>query len=461
MSNYNSSTHNDKPNLYDKYKKQIHAIGGLVLAGGATALLFSRYKTSRSHEWLVRTGLMVNDIQIGKKFFQFPFQNIDRINMSPASFKFSVNAMSKEKMEFNFPAVFTIGPKNEEASLMKFSRYLLNQEPDQTSSLIRGIIEGETRSLAANQPIEEIFAARASFKDDIVLSVQKQLEQYGLEIYNANVEELKDSETSNYFKSLSQRIKAEAENLAKVQVAEQNKKGDVGSKEREGETRQQVATIESAAALVENTKQQEIIKSKAELEKTRAEQDLIIKQAKIRSEQEALALKMDLEKTVEAKRLEMETERQRAEELSKSRVQAEKAIKDAEGEANAQRIRAEAMLFAKQKEAEGVQALYEAQARGLQQVVGAFGGDSRALLSYTMLEKGVYEKLAQANADAIKGLNPKITVWSGEADKSMDTIKQLGKGLIPMLDTIHEQTGYKLPEWIINKDTNDTKTTSC
>lgn len=451
MSYYNSNS-NKEPSFYEKYKKEIQSIGGLIVAGGATALLFSRYKTSRSHEWLVRTGLLVNDIQIGKKFFQFPFQNIDRINMSPASFKFSVNAMSKEKMEFNFPAVFTIGPKNEEASLMKFSRYLLNQDPEQTSGLIRGIIEGETRSLAANQPIEEIFAARASFKDDIVQSVQKQLEQYGLEIYNANVEELKDSETSNYFKSLSQRIKAEAENLAKVQVAEQNKKGDVGSKEREGETRQQVATIESAAALVENTKQQEIIRSKAELEKTRAEQDLIIKQAKIRSEQEALALKMELERNVEAKRLEMETERQRAEELSKSRVQAEKVIKDAEGEANAQRIKAEAMLYAKQKEAEGVQALYEAQARGLQQVVNSFGGDSRALLSYTMLEKGIYEKLAQANADAIKGLNPKITVWTGDADKSMDTIKQLGKGLIPMLDTIHEQTGYKLPEWVVKKD---------
>ncbi len=453
MSYYNRFNQNNEEPENSKIKKSVEiTFKGILLAGVGTYLFFKRYKTSRSHEWLVRTGLFVNDIQIGKKFFQFPFQNIDRINMSPNSFRFSVNAMSKEKMEFNFPAVFTIGPKNDKDSLIKYSRYLLNQNSEQNSNLVRGIIEGETRSLAANQSIEEIFSARTAFKDDIVISVQKQLEPYGLEIYNANIEELKDSEKSNYFKSLSQRIKAEAENIAKVQVAEQNKKGDIGSKEREGETRQQLAIIESATAEVENTKQEEIIKSKAALEKTRAEQDLIIKQANIRSEQEALALKMDLEKTVEAKRLEMETERHRAEELSKARVQAEKSVKDAEGEANAQRIRAEALLFAKQKEAEGIQALYEAQARGLQQVVGAFGDDSRALLSYTMLEKGVYEKLAQANADAIKGLNPKITVWSGDADKSMDTIKQLGKGLIPMLDTIHDQTGYKLPEWMINKE---------
>ena len=222
----------DKEGNLKKYSTEIKTGLGVLALGGLSACLFMRYKTSRSHEWLVRTGFLVNDIQIGKKFFQLPFQNIDKIDMSPSSFKFSVNAMSKEKMEFNFPAVFTIGPKNDNESLTKFSRYLLNQDYDETTGLIRGIIEGETRSLAANQPIEEIFAARASFKDDIVSSVQQQLDQYGLEIYNANVEELKDSDTSNYFKSLSQRIKSEAENLAKVQVAEQNKKGNVGSKER-------------------------------------------------------------------------------------------------------------------------------------------------------------------------------------------------------------------------------------
>jgi len=440
-----------RTNFYEDNKKIIHTVGGLGLMAGTTALLFSRYKTSRSHEWLVRTGLMVNDIQIGKKFFQFPFQNIDRINMSPSSFKFSVNAMSKEKMEFNFPAVFTIGPKNDIESLTKFSRYLLNQDNEETNGLIRGIIEGETRSLAANQAIEDIFAARGAFKNDIVKSVQTQLDQYGLDIYNANVEELRDSDTSNYFKSLSQRIKAEAENLAKVQVAEQNKIGNVGSKEREGETRQQVATIEASAALVENSRQQDIIKSSAELEKIRAEQDLIIAQAKIRAEQEALSLKMTLERDVESKRLEMETERQRAEELSKARVQAEKSIKEAQGDADSRKIRAEAELFAKQKEAEGIQALYEAQARGLEQVVGAFGGDSRALLSYTMLEKGIYEKLAQSNAEAIRGLNPKITVWTDNPANSMDTISKLGKSLIPMMDTIQEQTGYALPDWAIKK----------
>lgn len=68
-----------------------------------------------------------------------------------------------------------------------------------------------------------------------------------------------------------------------------------------------------------------------------------------------------------------------------------------------------------------------------------------------MLEKGVYEKLAQSNAEAIRGLNPKITVWTDNPANSMDTIKELGKTIIPMMDTIQSQTGYSLPDWLIKQ----------
>ena len=430
-----------------------------VVLGSAVLLGFvgTRYKTSRSHEWLVRTGLGINDMQIAKKFVHWPFQNIQRVNLTPASFKFGVNAMSREKMEFNFPAVFTVGVKNDMESLSKYSRFLLNQDNSHLDSLIRGIIEGETRTLAANLSIEDIFAGRSAFKSDIVSHVQNQLDQYGLQIYNANIEELKDSETSNYFKSLAQKIKAEAENKAKVEVAEQNKKGNIGAKERESETRQRVSIVEAEAALIENDRQQAIIKSVAEMEKTKAEQQQIIQQAKIRAEQEAEALKMELLKQVETKRQEMELEKQRALELTKSKVSAETTIKDAEGRAQSQKLLADAQLYSKQKEAEGLLATYQAQAEGLQKVVSSFGGDARALLSYTMLEKGIYEKLADANAKAIQGLNPKITVWTHDPKQSLDVVQNLGKSLVPLLDTIKDQTGYSLPEWMVQKENKEMK----
>ena len=43
---------------------------------GASLFLFAlaRYHTSKSNEWLVRTGLGIKDMQIGKKFVRWPFQ---------------------------------------------------------------------------------------------------------------------------------------------------------------------------------------------------------------------------------------------------------------------------------------------------------------------------------------------------------------------------------------------------
>lgn len=70
------------------------------------------------------------------------------------------------------------------------------------------------------------------------------------------------------------------------------------------------------------------------------------------------------------------------------------------------------------------------------------------------MDKGIYEKLAESNAKAIQGLNPKITVWTRDASKGMELIQNLAKGIIPLLDTIEDQTSYKLPEWIINKNKN-------
>ena len=414
-------------------------IAGSFMAG--IGFVVMRYKTSRSNEWLVRTGLGIKNMQIAKKFVKWPFQNVDKINLVPTLFKLNVNSMSKEKMEFKFPAVFTIGPKNNMDSLAKYSTFFLALSESKIESIVRGIIEGQTRSLAANLSIEEIFTARIDFKNAIISSVQTELDQYGLEVYNGTLEELTDSETSNYFKSLAQKIKAEAENRAKIEVSEAEKRGTIGSKEREADTRQRVAVVETETQLVENTREQEIVKSKAELDKLSAEQKFIVEFAKIKSEQDAEIFKMERLKQLEIRRQEMELEKQRATELTKSIVTME-----------TQKLAAEAHLYTKQKEASGILATYQAQSEGLQKLIDTFGGDSRALLSYTMLEKGVYEKLASANAEAIRGLNPKITVWTSDAANSMDPIKNLGKSLIPMLDTIHEQTGYVLPEWMVKKE---------
>jgi flotillin len=75
-------------------------------------------------------------------------------------------------------------------------------------------------------------------------------------------------------------------------------------------------------------------------------------------------------------------------------------------------------------------------------------------MQYLMLTTGTYERLADANANAVKGLAPKINVWntgaSGEngAADTMAPIRNLFQSLPPLLSTIHDQTGMQPPTWL-------------
>ena len=104
-------------------------------------------------------------------------------------------------------------------------------------------------------------------------------------------------------------------------------------------------------------------------------------------------------------------------------VVAAQSYEEAEGKAAAVKIEAEAALFArmkeaegllflKQKEAEGIEVLYNAQAKGLGKLKEMFGNDNESLLKYIMIRENQLTKLAEINSNAIKGLNPKITIWN-------------------------------------------------
>ena len=109
---------------------------------------------------------------------------------------------------------------------------------------------------------------------------------------------------------------------------------------------------------------------------------------------------------------------------------------------------AEANLVKTLKEAEGIQAM----AAAYSNLSSAFGGPA-GLLQYMMIEKGTYIELAKANSSAIQGLNPKISVWNtGEsaghgAQDSASAMRNVYQMLPPLMTTINEQTGIKLPEW--------------
>lgn len=126
-----------------------------------------------------------------------------------------------------------------------------------------------------------------------------------------------------------------------------------------------------------------------------------------------------------------------------------------ECEAKASIQKADAELIRQQKEAAGLTAM----AGAYKELAVAFGGP-QGLIQYMMIEKGTYTSLAKANADAVRGLNPKMTIWNTGAEAGSEgsaasqggmgganSIRNMYQMLPPLMSTINEQTGIVLPEW--------------
>jgi flotillin len=225
--------------------------------------------------------------------------------------------MTIEKLQFALPAVFTIGPDNKPEALKKYA-LLLSGNPDGTAThggrpgqvivptarhhvqdIVKGIIEGETRVIVSSMTMEEIFKERQVFKEKVIESVQHELDQFGLRIYNANVKELQDTPGSEYFAFLSRKAHEGASNQARIDVAEARMRGEVGEAGRKGQTKQEISKIEAETAVLETKRRAEKAQADAELATRQTELNMGIKMAQIKADRAAESRDAELQREVE------------------------------------------------------------------------------------------------------------------------------------------------------------------
>ena len=266
--------------------------------------------------------------------------------------------------------------------------------------------------------------------------------------------------------------------------------GNIGEAEKRGKTRQEISKIDAQTAVLETQRKSEKAKADAELTETQTKLDMGINLAQIQASRQAEAKDAELQRDVETKRAEMELERRRATDLVHAKINRESAQQkadaqfytdnktadallykqqqDAEAKFQSTTKGADATLYARQKEAEAAYyrstreaeaAFYAAkkEAEGITEKAKAYESLSRVLggpqglMQYMMLENNTYEKLAKANAQAINGLQPKITVWNTGEQAGEDAgkpIRNILQSLPPLLSTINEQTGIAPPSWL-------------
>ncbi|KAH8816332.1 putative Flotillin-like protein 1 [Xylogone sp. PMI_703] len=478
------------------------------------------YTIATPDEYLAITGAGIQTVKICKSAWVWPWQRCQRFSIQPQDYSMQLQAMTREKLQLILPVVFTVGPdvnnrgdharrstqatdggipEDRGDALMKFAMLLADTDikgqksqenrKQHIESIVKGIIEGETRVLVSGLTMEEIFTEREEFKRRIFRNIQSELDQFGLKIYNANVKELRDAPNSNYFDSLSRKAHEGAINQARIDVAEAQRRGNVGEAQRQGEQNREIAKINAETAVQKTERDSEKAKAEATLatRKTAFNRDVNI--AQIEATRATEARDEELRRDVEIKRAQTELERLRASDVVKATILRESKQQAADAKNYEEQARSNAALYSEQKSADAqaykvkvqAEASYHAAAKaaeaqlikqqkeaaGISAMAKAYGDMSQAfggpagLIQYLMIEKGVYQDLAKANADAVRGLNPKMTIWNtgsqsgsengGSSLGGAESIRNMYQMLPPLMTTINEQTGIVLPEWQFGK----------
>ena len=492
------------------------AIVAVVFLLGFTAMvLASRYKRCPSDAILVIFGRVGKEqsarcIHGGGAMIWPLIQDYKFLSLIPMTINIPLkNALSLQNIRIHVPSTFTVGISTDDKVMYNAAERLLGLQPTQIEDMAREIIFGQLRLTVASLTIEQINQDRESFLTSIRKNVEPELNKIGLNLINVNITDITDEST--YIESIGRKAASEAINTAMVDVAEQDKVGAIGQAQANRERTIRVA--ENEAEAVKGTKQAEadqrvfvqqqetvaaigeaeahrerdiqVATNLAQAEKGRktaeADQRIFVQQREaeaITGENVAKATIAETnarlaEKQAEAHRAaeiakrtaeieiqktqyKLEQERLRAEEIVRKEMEKIEIEIDAAAEGERRRLiargEADAVLFRYEAEARGVQQVLEAKAEGYRQLIESCHGDAKSAATMLMIEK--LEEIVGRQVEAISKLKiDKITVWdsgSGNANGSTSTANFLSGFIksLPPLQELAAMAGVELPGYL-------------
>ncbi|MFC1823119.1 flotillin family protein [Thermodesulfobacteriota bacterium] len=497
-------------------------IAFVILVFFTLVFLASRYKRCPSDKILVIYGKVgegqsADCIHGGGRLIWPLIQDYAYMDLTPMTISIPLqNALSQQNIRINVPSTFTVGVSTEPGTMNNAAERLLHLPQEDIEEMAKEIIFGQLRLTVASLTIEQINQDRERFLEEIRKNVAPELNKIGLYLINVNITDITDE--SDYIESIGKKAASEAINQAKVDVAEQEKKGEIGqaqaTKEREIKVAENIAeadkgkkkaeaerrifvqqqetsaTIGEAEAdrdkeikVAENLATAEKGRKKADADKrvyvqgqeaaavagentakadiANANSQLAIKEAEAKKLGEVA--KREAEVEIQKAQYKSELERLNAVEVVQQEVEKRKI--EIAAEAEAERIRreakgnADAILLKYEAEAQGVKQVLESKADGYARLVESCSGDAKSAATLLMIEK--LEELVNMQVEAIKNLKiDKVTVWdSGNHGKSGTTTSNFFSGLIKSLPPLHdiaEMAGLELPKYLGEmKVTND------
>ena len=351
------------------------------------------------------------------------------------------NALSQQNIRINVPSTFTVAINTTPESMNNAAFRLLGLSNAEIERMASEIIFGQLRLTVASLTIEQINQDRERFLESIRNNIGPELAKVGLYLINVNITDITDE--SDYIDSIGQKAAATAVNQAKIDVAEQEKLGDIGASLAQKERRIQVAQYNADAVQGENTAKAEIADYDATLAQKEAEatqRGEVAQQQAITEIQKETAIAEEARLTavevvpreIDKRKIEIDAE-----------AEAQKRRKEAAGEADA-------ILSVLTAEAQGTQKVLDAKGIGYGNLVSACEDSPKDVATLLMVEK--IQEIVTMQAKAISNLKiDKITVWdSGSSDKGSSTANFMSNMVksLPALHDVAGMAGVELPEYL-------------
>lgn len=442
----------------------------LILVVSTIVYLAGRYKRCPSDKILVVYGKVgkgqsANCIHGGGVLVWPLIQDYAYLSLTPLTIPIPLQkALSLQNIRINVPSTFTVGISTEPVIMNAAAERLLNLKEVQIEEMAREIIFGQLRLTVASLTIEEINQDRERFLEAIRKNVASELNKIGLVLINVNITDITDE--SGYIDSIGKKAAAEAINQAKVDVAEQDKKGAIGEAEagkvktirvaenvaeaekgkKRAEADQRVFVQGQEAQAIEGEN-----KAKADIASFNAQ--LAIRQAEALRQGEVA--KREAEVEIQKAQAKAELERLTAAEVVRQEIDKRKVEIAAEAEAEKTRREArgvaDGILLKYQAEAEGIRRVLESKAAGYLELIRGCNGDAKAAATLLMTEK--LEQIVQLQVEAIKNIKiDKVTVWdSGNnghgGGSTSNFLSGLFKSLPPLVD-VAAMAGVNIPQYL-------------
>lgn len=439
------------------------------------AAILSRYKRCPSDRILVVYGKTGRNkeggvssarcIHGGAAFIWPVFQSFAFLDLTPISIECNLtNALSKQNIRVDVPSRFTVGISTDPESMTNAAERLLGLNLEHIQELARDILFGQLRLVIATMDIEEINSDRDKFLSNVSQNVEAELRKIGLKLINVNVTDIRDE--SGYIEALGKEAAAKAINEAKKSVAEQERFGEIGKAEAdrdkdiriaetERDTRIKTSEANAKAVEGENTAKVAIADSDAIRREREAEAGRRAIAAEKVQSAKALEEAYHAEREAECARAEREKATQQANIVVPAQIDKEKAIIDAEAEAERLRRLAKGeadAIFAKMDaEARGIFEVLTKQAEGYDRIVKAAAGNPDKAAMLLITDK--LPELVRTQVEAVKNIKiDKITVWDGNnggngSTSTANFISGMMKS-VPPLNDLFNMAGMSLPSYL-------------